>query len=251
VTFPVFIPLGSLRLHPHFVFEVLAYAVGFRLFVRSIRRSDVVPQRARLVSLLGAVTGAAIGAKLLAWLDDPPATWRLWTTTPALALAGKSVVGAMLGGKIGAEIAKRGIGETTPTGDAFVVPLCVAIAIGRVGCLLSGLDDRTCGGATSFAWGVDFGDGVRRHPLPLYESAFLIALAVLFTRRARFALPAGTRFREFMALYLAWRVAVDFLKPGLDFYLGLGGVQLAALIGLYVFRDGFASLFAPREPAHD
>jgi hypothetical protein len=31
VSFPVYLPIGDLRLHPHFVFEALAYFVGFRL----------------------------------------------------------------------------------------------------------------------------------------------------------------------------------------------------------------------------
>jgi phosphatidylglycerol---prolipoprotein diacylglyceryl transferase len=246
MTFPVFVPLGPWRLHPHFVFEMAAYAVGFRIFWRAVRRGDVVSQTARLTSLLGAIVGAAIGAKVLAWLEDPPETWRLWTSSPAHVLTGKSLVGALLGGVVGAEIAKRRIGERTKTGDAYVVPLCVAVAIGRIGCFLSGLDDRTCGTATAAPWGLDFGDGVRRHPLPLYESAFMLALAVVFTRRARLGLPAGTLFREFVAVYCVWRAAIDFLKPELDFYFGLGGVQLAALIGLVVFRDGLASLFGFR-----
>jgi len=39
------------------------------------------------------------------------------------------------------------------------VPLAVGIAVGRIGCFLTGLDDHTYGLPTTLPWAVDFGDG--------------------------------------------------------------------------------------------
>ena len=58
------------------------------------------------------------------------------------------------------------------TGDLLALPLVLGIAIGRIGCFLSGLEDQSYGVATALPWGVDFGDGVARHPTQLYEYRF-------------------------------------------------------------------------------
>ena len=84
----------------------------------------------------------------------------------------------------GVEIAKRAAGVTASTGDAFVVPLAVGIAIGRMGCFVAGLHDDTYGNATTLPWGVDFGDGVARHPTQLYDIAFVCAAALVLVRAA-------------------------------------------------------------------
>ncbi len=77
---------------------------------------------------------------------------------------------------IGVEWVKRAIGARGSSGDAFALPLIVGIAIGRIGCFLAGLGDHTYGNPTALPWGVDFGDGVPRHPTAVV--AFLILLAV-------------------------------------------------------------------------
>jgi prolipoprotein diacylglyceryltransferase len=145
----------------------------------------------------------------------------------------------LLGGVVGVELVKRVIGAQGSSGDAFALPLIVGIAIGRIGCFLSGLDDHTYGNPTSLPWAIDFGDGVARHPTQLYEIAFLLVLgALLHWRRGAFDRP-GDRFRAFMIAYLGFRLAVDFIKPMPMIYLGaLSGIQLLCLAGLlYYHRD--------------
>jgi phosphatidylglycerol:prolipoprotein diacylglycerol transferase len=125
------------------------------------------------------------------------------------------------------ELVKRASGIRTPTGDLFAVPLAVGIAIGRIGCFLSGLDDHTYGTATSWPTGVDLGDGIRRHPTALYESVFLTLLAIaLVALRSRHP-QRGVEFRTFMIAYLAFRLVLDFIKPEPTFALGLSTIQWA------------------------
>ena len=84
-------------------------------------------------------------------------------------MSGKTLVGGLIGGLFAVEWTKRLIGVRRRTGDLFAIPLCAGIAIGRIGCFLGGLEDGAYGVATVLPWGVDFGDGVARHPTQVYE----------------------------------------------------------------------------------
>jgi phosphatidylglycerol:prolipoprotein diacylglycerol transferase len=110
--------------------------------------------------------------------------------------------------------------------------LVVGIAIGRVGCFLTGLEDNTYGLPSNLPWAVDFGDGIPRHPTQLYEIAFLllVLLPTLMWLKDR-APREGDLFKAFMVGYLAFRLGLEFLKPG-DPIVGLTGIQWACIAGL-------------------
>ena len=91
-------------------------------------------------------------------------------------MGGKTIVGALIGGLITVEVTKRYIGFRTSTGDLYAIPLALGIAIGRVGCFLTGLSDNTYGSPTTLPWGINFDDGIPRHPTQFYEIAFLLLL---------------------------------------------------------------------------
>jgi len=229
------IVLGS---HPswHPVFEALGYISGYLVYKRErSRHGDVVPEPQRWTVLAAAAVGALVGCRLLGLAEQWPAVLAAWRSGDLLRLlfspGGKTVVGGLLGGWLGVEIAKRFSGIHRRTGDLFVLPLCVGIAVGRVGCLLAGLADDTYGKPTSLPWAVDFGDGIGRHPVQAYEILFLILIAMLVSRKDK--LPEGARFRIFLASYLAWRVVIDFLKPQ-PLLRGLDVIQWASLAGLAV-----------------
>ena len=154
-------------------------------------------------------------------------------TDPVALMGGKTIVGGLLGGWAGIELAKKFLGIAHSTGDAFVWPLAVGTAIGRLGCFFTGLDDHTYGVATALPWGVDFGDGVARHPTQLYESVFVLALAaaIFFATRTR-GLPSGARFRLYFAGYFAFRFFIEFLKPRETPLAFLSAIQLASFLGV-------------------
>ena len=221
----------------HQAFEFLAYFVGFQLFLMQRRKTgDVVAPRVRWSLVAAAILGGALGSRILFWLEDPSTTlFRM--DDPWYLLAGKTAVGGLIGGLVGVELTKKALGVLTRTGDLLAVPLAVGIALGRIGCFLEGLPDRTFGIATSLPWGVDFGDGVRRHPTQLYETLFLAGLAVVLASLARRPHADGHVFRVFMMAYMAFRVMVDAIKPDPHLALGLSAIQWAALLtlGYYVF----------------
>lgn len=223
----------------HTLVEASAYFVGMRLFLRQ-RRHLALPalgdtDRSLYIGV-AAIVGAALGAKLGYWIEAPLDAFANFPDWRRL-LEGKTIVGALLGGLIGVETVKRALGVRDSSGDAFALPLIVGIAIGRVGCFLAGLDDHTYGNPTTLPWGVDFGDGVPRHPTQLYEIAFLAALALAIPWRGRAFAQTGDRFRAFMVAYLAFRLLIDAIKPVPFAYFGvLSGIQLLCLGGLVYYR---------------
>ncbi len=137
---------------------------------------------------------------------------------------------------------KQRIGERQRSGDLFTYPLLLAMIIGRIGCFSMGVHEETYGTVTSSSFGVNLGDGELRHPVTLYEIAFLICLwVVLFLLEKKYRLVSGARFKIFMIAYLLFRFMLDFIKPHYTFPIALSTIQLTCILGLlyysaYIFR---------------
>lgn len=223
----------------HFVLEALAYLIGGRLYWRQARRQTGPALPDRLVLLAAAIGGALLGSKLLHVAEhftylSGHADLRLW-------LSGKSVLGGLLGGTLATEIAKKAIGWTQPTGNAWLDALTAGLIIGRLGCQLSGTWDQTYGTPAGLPWAWDYGDGVGRHPTGFYEM-ILIGLAWWLARRPAFFHRAGAGFAVFMLAYCVIRLGLEFLKPPFGAaaadalpimrYAGLTAIQWCALAGI-------------------
>lgn len=228
--FPVYI----LGIHPHLIFESLAYFIGFRVYLNT-RCKERLPVEMALWIIVGAIFGAFLGSKIVYWMEDPLKTFHQMTNLTYM-MEGKTIVGGLLGGLVGVETAKKIIGWTRSTGDDFVLPLAVGQMIGRIGCFLTGLDDHTYGTATNWITGVDFGDGVKRHPTQLYEIAFLLVLILVLTFiRKRKQFYEGYLFQLYMFSYLMFRFWIDFIKPTPHPYFHLNNIQVVSLIGLVYY----------------
>ena len=174
-----------------------------------------------------AIFGALIGSKLLAWVESPQEYFGRFPDWHRL-LGGKTIVGGLLGGWVGVEIAKKIVGIKHATGDLYIIPLIFGMAVGRIGCFLTGLSDQTYGVHCSLPWAVDFGDGPR-HPTQLYDIVLLTILGFIlhFTIKQK---PAGFMFRVFMIGYLLYRFASEFIKPRDFRAIGLSPIQWACLL---------------------
>jgi phosphatidylglycerol---prolipoprotein diacylglyceryl transferase len=155
---------------------------------------------------------------LLVWLGAVAGAYGLGSLNLALAgiaSEGRSILGAILGGIIVAESYKAIYGIRGSTGAVFVLPLAIAIAIGRIGCFLAGLPDYTYGTPTNLPWGFDFGDRLSRHPVQLYESFVMAGFALFYYLwlRRRPVDAASYGFYLFAAVYGAQRFLWEFLKP--------------------------------------
>lgn len=146
----------------------------------------------------------------------------------------KSMLGGVFGAIFAAETFKSFAGIRQSTGFYFVPGLIMLIAVGRIGCFLAGLPDFTYGTETSLPWGVDFGDGVNRHPVQLYETfamlAFLAVLLVSYPKHSAFWQTQG--FYVFVLFYAGQRFIWEFLKPYSAVFYPFNLFQLLCLLML-------------------
>ena len=233
----------------HLLFESLAYAAGFWLYNRQRRDTiDPLTHDQRTWVIVAAILGAAAGSKVLNWFSNPAELAARWYD-PVFLMSGKTIVGGLIGGWIAVEYAKHRLGVTQRSGDLFAPALCLGIAVGRIGCFLGGLEDDTYGIATTLPWGIDFGDGIRRHPTQLYEIAFLLLLMMYLQWRRRMPHENGDLFKLFMVAYMAFRLLLDFFKPGYAL-LGLTAIQWACVGVLAFYSPEIPRLLRSREAVH-
>src|ERR1051326_2815216 len=107
--FPYYFHLGGLVIHPHPVMESAGYLVGLttHLIIRKRQRAlgTAAAVERNLWHIAGAAIGALIGAHLPNVLEPPADAAPHPYALPGF--AGKTVVGGLVGGWIGMEIAKR------------------------------------------------------------------------------------------------------------------------------------------------
>ncbi|MBW8830651.1 MAG: prolipoprotein diacylglyceryl transferase [Burkholderiales bacterium] len=221
----------------HAAFEFAGIGIGAAMYRRA-RRIDgqgSIMAPSGFAVLVGLLLGAGIGNKLVFLIERPDVVAQ-WLSGHWIA-PGQSIVGGLLGGLIGVEFAKAATHQKRSTGDLMVLPIATGIVIGRIGCFLAGLYDDTYGVVTALPWGVDFGDGLNRHPTQLYEMLFVCAWAALLLRQRKRWQPApGLMFKLFLSGYLVWRLGVEGIKPVLVIYpLGLSGIQWVCIASLLLY----------------
>jgi prolipoprotein diacylglyceryltransferase len=230
---PVLGHLGRVPI-PAYETLVLSALTSAALLLWWDSRGQARHHRGELLMLAAAaLVGGAAGAKLVEWALHPSlfaaAGW-------GAVVSGRTILGGLLGGWLGVAIVKRRLGISGRRGNLLVAPIALGLLVGRIGCFLNGC---CYGTETSLPWGVDFGDGVRRHPTQLYEALFalgaLIALRLPWRRHAR----AGRLFGVFVIAYLGFRFLEEFLRAGDRPLLGLSPYQALALagVGWFLIRE--------------
>ena len=187
------------------------------------RRQTALDLRAEetLGILLGGLCGATLAAKFpFVWSGTATAGLSLWLAD------GKTILWGLAGGYAGVELAKWALQVRTRTGDSFVVPLAVAIALGRLGCLLYGC----CYGVpTDLPWGLRFvtaadAGTLARHPAQLYEMAFHLSAAAIALVAERRGVLRQRRMPAYLIAYAVYRFVSEFWRTepaglfGLTFY---------------------------------
>ncbi len=230
LTIPFEPELFGITINIHLVLEYLAFFIAFRYYVVLRRKSkDHITSGNRLSIILGAALGALIGSRLIGILENPCVDFSQENVIQLLNT--KTIMGGLFGGLLGVELAKKVIGEQSSSGDLFVFPIILGIFIGRIGCFLSGVKEFTYGKETLSFFGMDLGDGLRRHPTSLYELVFLVLLFLgLQQLQKKIVLKSGDLFKIFMLSYFGFRFFIEFLKPNVFYVMGLSTIQLLCVI---------------------
>ena len=194
----------------HTVFDLAAWLCAFAMGVFVARRHwlDAAPRTPLRDPgyFIALGTGAIAGALLFGSTNMSLAgIWQI----------GHSIAGAVAGGIAGVELYKWRAGIRGSTGGQFVAPLAVGIVVGRFGCFFAGLPDYTYGTPTAMPWGVDFGDGIPRHPVQLYESAAMAVFLVVYLTEIARGSPLFLRqgFYLLVGFYALQRFIWEFFKP--------------------------------------
>jgi phosphatidylglycerol:prolipoprotein diacylglycerol transferase len=210
----------------HAIFDFAAWcAASLSIWWLSRLRGLKFPAQSFALPYIAALLfGAGLGAYLFGTLN-------LWLSgLPGVA---RSVEGALAGGIAAIELYKWRAGISVRTGARFALPLALGISVGRLGCYFAGLDDFTYGTPTALPWGHDFGDGIARHPVQLYEAAAMAVFAAFYVaavlRKNGFVIANG--FYLVLIYYGLQRFIWEFFKP---YAALLGPLTLFHLLSLFV-----------------
>ena len=219
------------RLDTHSVFVALGMLAAIAVFLVEKRRRAV--RDPRIVYLvLGAMAGAAIMARLGTWAQhlDPSKNLNLGEQ---LLRGNASVLSALVGAWLGVHIAKKLCRYPGRTGDLFAPAVALAMAIGRIGCLLT----EQPGTPTGAAWGIVLDAdaaartgspaGVPLHPSFVYEIVFhAVAFAVLWFWLRHRPIAAGETLTIYIAGYAVFRFLIEFVRGNDVAWMGLTRPQL-------------------------
>lgn len=222
----------------YLAFMILAVAAFFlarRLFPPP-RPARLSPTN-RLTLGLAAFVGGTLAAKLpFVWEGAGFWDWATWTAD------GKTITTGLVGAYLSVEVVKLVLGIRAKTGDGLAIPLAFALAVGRLGCFVN----PCCfGEPTGLPWGVDFGDGVRRHPTQLYESVFHVVWAVILVRLNRRDALRYQRLKLYLLAYCGFRFAIDFIRVE-PAWLGRLTYYQVVVAGFAVFLAGQWAIDARR-----
>jgi phosphatidylglycerol:prolipoprotein diacylglycerol transferase len=169
--------------------------------------------------------------------------WELYSQNPRRILDiwhGHSIIGAVVGGAIGGAIYAKIAGWSwTRLGklaDIAAPGSILAMAIGRVGCLING---DAYGTPTGLSWGLTYTHPNHNattapfpyvgHPTPAYEiiwDMLLFAFLMVFRKRLK---PAGVTYLIYLSVYSLGRFLITFVRVNDPYLWGLKQAQVITL----------------------
>jgi len=213
----------------HLVYALMV-VLGFALTLTvPMTRHFQGPRDRRRYYAMQAITAvcALLGAKLAVLFGD--ALWPMeeFHDWGALLGGGRSLAGALLFGFLGAEAAKPLLRYDIPPNDRFAIVLPFSIGIGRIGCLIVGC----CRGVPfDGAWAITYGDGIPRHPVPVYEMIFHWATGFVLIALWRRQVLFGRLFALYLASYGVFRFLTEFIRETPKAYGDWSAYQIMSLM---------------------
>jgi len=242
------LPLPSPVGHQHYTtFYVLAFAVQLVLLLRAGHRRGY-PLQTWLVLLAASTLAFIVGTKLI---TIPAEAWPALLHGQWPVATARSVLGGGMGFAVAILLLRRWLGFSWHVVDAFAAPLCAALVVQCVGCLLTGC---CFGEATDGSWGLTYAAGSlpydwqqyrgllpadAAHSLAVYPTQLYTLLmcasvgAVLWLTRNR-RWPAGSWTLLQAGLLVASRFVIEFWRDpageplGAEF-ISLGGIRMLQL----------------------
>ncbi len=212
---------------PHYAYSIFMVAalVVFlvaRHFIPKPAGLVALPSWKRVLLALSGFVGGAFGAKM-------PFVGADWYELTAWFSDGKTIVAGLIGAYVAVELMKLALGVHVKTGDTFVLPLALALAVGRWGCFFNGC---CYGTPTTLPWGVSFlvdKNPVVCHPTQVYESLFHLLMAGVLLLLMRTGLLRSHLLQVYLICYGVYRFLTEFIRPEPAWFVGLTFYQCAAI----------------------
>lgn len=236
---PILFHIGGLNVSAYSFFVLFGLFIGTAIYFYESKKQKSLSENGFLIAI-GSLTGGILGAKILEWIIN----YRLIIANISnleILFSGRTIVGGLIGGVIGANLTKKILGIKEKRGNLFAPAIAMGVAIGRLGCFFRGC---CYGKATNLPWGVNFGDGILRHPTQLYESLFMLAMFVYLEKiKNRKNIKPGQLFKLLMISYFIFRFFIEFIRIEQVVFAGLTSFQIISVgVILYLVRESIAKL---------
>ena len=245
---PILFSFGNFEVQSYPFFVLLGLIVGILVYFYEVRKKGELNEKGFMVAV-GSLVGGVIGAKILEWIVNYKYIFSYFSE-PILLLSGRTITGGLIGGIIGALIVKKILKINERRGNLFAPAVAIGVGVGRVGCFLRGC---CYGKETSLSWGVNFGDGISRHPTQLYEAIFMIGMFLYLERIKKSSnIKPGQLLDILFVSYFVFRFFIEFIRTENVVLWGLTSFQIisiGAIIYLtrsYVIKLIFNSKFYGR-----
>lgn len=234
---PILFSVCGFDIPSYSFFVALGLLAGILVYYLEARKQNVLNENSQYI-VLGSLVGGVIGAKLLELLINVkyfPAIISIDNL-----FFGKTIIGGLIGGFIGVRIVKKILNITEKKGNIFAPAVALGVGIGRMGCFLRGC---CYGKATNLPWGVDFGDGVLRHPTQIYELIFMLGMFIYLELIKDKVRESGKLFKILMISYFVFRFFIEFIRVEEVAFFGLTAFQIISIIAIiYLLRDNIIKL---------
>ena len=234
---PTLFQIGNFEVHSYSFFIVLALVVGVLIYFHEARKNKTLSENTFYI-FIAALVGGVLGAKIPIWILNYKLIISSFPNLSIL-LSGRTITGGLIGGTLGVLFIKKILKIKGKRGNLFAPAIAIGVAIGRIGCFLRGC---CYGKETILPWGVNFGDGILRHPTQIYESIFMFGMFFYIIYRKNKNPKPGELFKILMIAYFTFRFFIEFIRVEQVIFLGLTLFQLISIAAvIYFSRESLKS----------
>jgi phosphatidylglycerol:prolipoprotein diacylglycerol transferase len=229
--------LGPIPITTYFIFSFLGLIVAGIVFYYFSEKQKLNRTESLFIIMAG-LFGGAIGAKIpiLLMYAENIANGQVGLE---LIISGKTITGGLIGGAICVWLVKKALKIKFRIGNSLAPAVAIGIAFGRIGCFFTGC---CYGKATQSDWfGVNFGDGILRHPTQIYEALFSLIqffVFIVILKKRGSDLKQGVLFDFYLLSYFVFRFFLEFIKEENQIYLSLTIFQWISILVFvrYLFK---------------
>jgi len=231
---PVLFNIGNIDIPSYTFFVALGFFAGVGVYIYESKQKKDTNEKTLYIAIWS-ITGGILGAKMLDWLINIDFIFKNISNIDFL-ISGRTIIGGLIGGYIGANLTKKYLGIKSRKGNLFAPGIALGVAIGRIGCFLRGC---CYGKKCNLPWGVDFGDKIIRHPTQLYESLFMLGMFIyLQLIKNKKSIQPGQLFTNLMVSYFTFRFLIEFIREERATPIGLTYFQFICIFAiLFLLKD--------------